>query len=151
MLDPCISAVLCTLTAPVLISLRTIVDSNIVQIQALVASLQARSVLLGIQAVPIQVVRDQLVPLLQEVESTANILPITLLNQCPPLGQLQADWTDASRRATASVQDLADDLTRTVSLKTGLDAQLAELQATLAELQLLSAEISACITQVQTP
>ena len=145
-LDPCVGNILCTLSTPVLVSLRTLVTGQVAQIQALLAQLEARSITLGIQVIPIQVSRDLALAVLDQSQSIINLLPISLIQGCGDLGQVQQNLTDGVTQATSAVRDFADDATRVLSLKTEVDAQITQLNAQLTEFNEFLAEITNCIT-----
>lgn len=146
-LNACVKSVLCTLSTPVLSALRGVVQAQIAQAQAVLGILQARSLTLGIQLVPIELARDAANAVLQESQSIANLLPLSLVEGCGDLGQVRQNLNAAVEQATASVNDFADDATRALSLKDETDARIAELNAQLAEFSELVDTITACISE----
>lgn len=149
-LDPCVRSILCTLSTPVLNSLRTLVTGQVTQITALLNVLQARSVTLGIQLIPVEIARDAAVAVLDESQSIINLLPVSLIEGCGDLGSLQQDLSDSVAQATAAVNDFADDATRLLSLQGEVSAEIAEVNARLARASEFLDLIDVCITEAQT-
>jgi hypothetical protein len=148
-LDACVKSVLCTLSTPILSALRGTVQAQIAQVQSVLGILQARSLTLGIQLIPIELARDAANAVLQESQSIANLLPLSLIAGCGDLGRVRQNLNAAVEQATSGVNDLADDATRALSLKDETDAQIAELNAQLAEFNELVGTIDDCIAENQ--
>lgn len=146
-LDPCVKNIVCTLSVPVLTSLKALVEAQISITQSLLAQLQARSVTLGIQLVPIQVARDAAVAVLNESQSIANLLPLSLIEGCADLGSLQVNLTSAVQQATSAVADLADDATRTLSLQNELNLEIASLNTQLTDFNDFVTVIDECLAE----
>lgn len=148
-LDPCVRRVLCTLGAPVLISVRATVQPVVPLLEALRAQLQARLALLQIQVIPIQLARDTALLVLEQAQSVANLLPLGIIEDCADLGDVNAKLARGVEQATSAVEDLADDATRALTIETDLSAEIAELTNTINDINEFLEELNFCITQVQ--
>jgi len=146
-LDPCVKSVICTLSLPVLNATKALVEGTIVQLQALLNQLQARSITLGIQLVPVELARDAANAVLQEALSVSNLLPLGIIEGCADLGSIQQGLTAGVEQATAAVNDFADDATRLLSLQVELDLQIEQLNAEIQNAQDLVAVIDECIQE----
>ena len=115
----------------------------------MVAQMQARSITLGIQLIPIQLARNAALLALGEAQSVVNFLPNSAIQGCQALGDLQRDLNDGFQRATADLEDLTRDATRMLSVKNELDADIEQLQAQLTQFSEYVDEITNCLAVVQ--
>lgn len=146
-LNPCVKNVICTLSLPVLVSLKTIIVSSTAQLQSVLAVLQARSITLGLEVLPAELARDAALAVLQEAQSVANLLPLSLIEGCADLGTLQQDLSNGVAQATSAVESFANDATRTLSLKTEVDLGIDELSAAISRQNEFVTIIDECIDE----
>lgn len=144
--NPCVKAVLGTLSLPVLTTLRAVINAQVGVLTALQATLQARLAVLNVQVIPVRIARDAALNVLAEAQSVANLLPLDVIEGCADLGSLQASMSAGVEQATAGVRDLADDATRLLSLNVELTAQITELGTLISQLNDFDTTLQECIT-----
>lgn len=146
-LDPCVKNVICTLSLPVLTGLRAIIVSSVAEMQSALTLLQAQSITLGLETLPIALARNAANAVLQETQSIVNLLPLSLIEGCADLGTLQRDLSDGVAQATSAVDNWAKDATRTLSLKAEVDLGAGELAAALGRQTEFLTAIDECINE----
>lgn len=146
-MDPCVKGVLCGLSLPVLRSLDALLVGVIGNVSSLLAQLEARSARISLLQAPLTVASNVATGVLDEALSVANILPLDLIEGCTDLGDIQSSIALNQRRAVAGAQDIADDLNRLTSLKTGLDQDIAKARADLERYASLRDVINDCIAE----
>lgn len=146
-LDPCVKNVICTLSLPVLVGIRAVVVSSVAEMQSALNLLQAQSLTLGLETLPIALARNAATAVLQETQSIVNLLPLNLIEGCADLGTLQQDLSNGVSKATSAVDGWARDATRTLSLKAEVDLELDELAAAIGRQTEFLAALDECITE----
>lgn len=145
--DPCVKNVLCGLGLPALRVVEGILDTTIAQVQAVVAVLEARSITLGVQLVPVELALAPVQLALDQALSITNVLPSAAVEGCGDLGAVRGNLAASNRRAAANLQELKDDLKRKLSVKRRIDAEKERLSQQLQELQDAKTVVSLCIEE----
>jgi hypothetical protein len=142
--DPCIRSILCTLAGSVLGALDTIIDTQIIAMQAQITAAQAQLLVLDVATIPLEAARSAANAVLERARSAATLVPLELIAGCAGLGDFNFDLVSSIDDATREFNDIVDDLNRLLSFKEELQALVDELNRVIEQFQEIQLLIQEC-------
>lgn len=144
MLDPCVKAILCALSAGPRAAIRAALQLAIAAVNLQIAAVSAILAQAEIITVPWQVAKDGLEVVKGLLTGNLSLLPGELFAGCPALGELSIgfalDVSDVTQSLDAQILELRDKLAYVDSL----NAKLVRLQAEVALYESIVDEIVDC-------
>lgn len=142
-LDACAKQILCGLSNAVLSALNVIIETQKVAIQALIIGYTAQLQVINVALAPAKAALAVAQTIVDQARSAANLVPLSAISNCGPLGDFSLDLNASLDAALADANALIADVNRLLSFADELQALVDSLTATLlsfADIQVVIAE-----------
>lgn len=143
-LDVCVRNILCALSAPVLGALSGIIQTQRAALTAQITGLQTQILRLDVAAAPLEAGRVILNQSLGQLRAAASLVPLSLIEGCGDLGQLNINLVASIDQKTAELNETVDELTRVVSFRDELQTVVDEYTAIIEQFDEILLTIQEC-------
>lgn len=143
-MDPCVKAILCALSPPVISALQALIAPYRVLVSGWIVAIEAQLAIIDLWLVPFYAGQAAAQAVLDASRATARLLPVTLIAGCAELGDLNMSVEKVIAPTVADVQAWLAEMQRYVSLREELAALREEYQALEAFLDELLNELEGC-------
>lgn len=143
-LPNCVEAVLCGLSASVRSAISALLQGYVTQLNIAIVALEAKLVYLDILTIPPQALKAFVDQAIAEVKAGANLIPFSAIGQCIEVGNLNVAIQQNLDIVLSDANIISNDLSRMLSFKDEVTAEIAQLQATLNTYTQVIALINAC-------
>ena len=143
-ISPCLQEIICGLSAATLSVLRGVLETQLAAVQAQVAIIAGKLVVVDIIVAPVVLVKDAAETALNDIRALANVIPINLIGDCVQLGQFSAALNTNIDLISADLEDQVRDITRILSVKKELQFIQDQLNALIDQINAVLTVISLC-------
>ena len=143
--NPCLKSILCALGQATLDALNTVLQAQLVVIDAQIAAFTAQLAILDILTLPLSAAAVVAQEAINAANQVVSLVPLGLISDCADLGDLNVNLTQVLDNANADFQDIVTDLNRKLSFKDEINAgleQLAEVRQQFSDILLTIEECS---------
>lgn len=143
-LENCAKIIICGLSAGVRNALAGIVKGYIAELDTYVGVLQAKLVYANIAVLPIQALSKAVTLAVNDAKAGANIVPLDIIGQCVGIGDINVAIQANLDVILADALVISNDLSRLLSFRDEINAEIASVQNTINFFQLVIAQIDLC-------
>lgn len=143
-LDPCVSSILCGLSASVLSALQSILATQRAVVLEQIGQAQAQLAIADVATLPVEGARAGAAAVLEQVRAAAQLVPLNLISGCTDLGDFNIGLNDSLAAANAELTDITDDLNALLSFKNELNAIIDNGNLLIAQFNAIEAVIQEC-------
>lgn len=144
-LSPCVRAILCSLSRPVIAAVSGIITAQVTIIDAEIAAIEVQLAALTIQLAPIQVLSGLVQTAIQDVQSIGNLVPVSVLLNCTDFGDVMVNLNTSLATANAAALSVEAKLNRYLSFQFQLKSAATFLGNLRTQLNDLNTEIQAAL------
>jgi len=144
-LNPCVKQILCALSDSVLRSLQALIDGQVAILQAQIAIYQTQLIQYDILSLPVQAVQQAAQSVVNEVKSSAFLIPLNAISNCVDLGFFNQNLFQSIDTALAAANDTLGELNRLLSYREELNALVNELNNSIDQFTSISSVIDQCL------
>lgn len=127
-LNPCVRIILCGLSNAVLLAIRGLITAQIAFVEAQIVTFEAQVAKYDLLAKAAQAAANIAVAEIQQIKAQASLIPLALISNCTPLGDLNLAFQQTIDATTATIESLVADATRILSFMDELNLAIAQLR-----------------------
>ena len=146
-LNPCVKAILCSLSSGLLIGLQSLIDGQIALIQIQITQYQTQLLQYDVLSIPIEASAALSQAFIDSVRSGAAVIPLsTIANAgCSDLGDFNVNLNQVLDVITSASDDVVFEATRLLSYKEELNDIITALNNTTDQFTEINLLIDACL------
>lgn len=145
-LNNCVKDILCTLSDSVLNSLQALIDGQVSILQSQIGVFQAQLLQYDVLAIPVQATQEAAQAVVDEVRSSAFLIPLNAISECVDLGNFNLNLSQSIDIAAADADAILGELNRLLSYREELNALINELNNAIDQFTAVSGIIDQCLS-----
>lgn len=145
-IDDCVAEILCGLSQAALNALKTLLQTQLAFVEGEILLVEATLLRYNILQAGLSIAANAVEAVIAEIRAEANIVPLSLISSCLPLGNLNIAINGLLDKETASLEAIVNDLSRILSFVDEQNFVLSQLRQTEQLFNKVIAAIQTCAT-----
>jgi methyl-accepting chemotaxis protein len=143
--DTCTRAILCALPSAVLVALKGIAQTALLEAQQQLVAAQSAAQVTQLLTAPAAIAVDLANIALDQANAINRIIPPSVMKGCPSMGEFMAQFNSTAQNSLAYVDDLRQKANRMLSMTDEVNATVDEISATIDDMNDFISAIDGCL------